>query len=198
TAEPKIDGLSISIRYEKGRLVQAATRGDGVVGENVTANVRTLKDVPKQLKGQDVPDVIDVRGEIYLRHEDFRKLNEEQARANAKVFANPRNAAAGSLRQLDYHITATRPLRFFAYAWGEATRLPADTQSGVCESFRRWGLPVNPLMRICETPEELIAYYRDIGVKRASLGYDIDGVVYKVNRLDFQERLGFVSRAPRW
>lgn len=198
TAEPKIDGLSISIRYENGRFVQAATRGDGVEGENVTANVQTLRDVPRQLKGSRVPDVIDVRGEIYLGHEDFRKLNEEQAKANAKVFANPRNAAAGSLRQLDSRITASRPLRFFAYAWGEATPLPADTQFGVCEAFAKWGLPVNPLMRVCQTTEELIAYYREITLKRAGLGYDIDGVVYKVNRLDFQERLGFVSRAPRW
>jgi DNA ligase (NAD+) len=198
TAEPKIDGLSISIRYENGRFVQAATRGDGVEGENVTANVRTLKDVPKELKGSRIPDAIDVRGEIYLCHEDFRKLNEEQARINGKIFANPRNAAAGSLRQLDSRITASRPLRFFAYAWGEATPLAADTQLGMYDAFRKWGLPVNPLVRLCRSAEELIAYYREIAENRAGLGYDIDGVVYKVNRLDFQERLGFVSRAPRW
>lgn len=198
TAEPKIDGLSISIRYEHGRLVQAATRGDGAEGENVTANVRTIRDIPHLLKGRQVPEVIDVRGEIYLGHDDFRQLNEAQAAAGAKLFANPRNAAAGSLRQLDPRITATRPLRFFAYAWGEASRLPAETQAGVVEAFARWGLPVNARMTICGSAQAMIDYYRDIADERAGLGYDIDGVVYKVNRLDLQERLGFVSRSPRW
>ncbi len=198
TAEPKIDGLSISLRYEGGRMTGAATRGDGTEGENVTANVATIKAIPHRLKGNDVPDVIDVRGEIYLAHDDFRRLNEAQAAAGDKVFANPRNAAAGSLRQLDATITASRPLRFFAYAWGEATPLPARTQWDMVRAYERWGLPVNPLMRLCRTPEEMLAFYRRIGEERARLAYDIDGVVYKVNRLDLQERLGFVSRAPRW
>lgn len=198
TAEPKIDGLSISIRYERGSLVQAATRGDGMEGENVTANVKTIKEIPHKLRGTQVPEVIDVRGEIYLGHADFARLNEEQAKAGDKIFANPRNAAAGSLRQLDATITAKRPLRFFAYAWGEASELPSDTQAGVVGAYERWGLPVNPLMTTCSSAHELLAYYRHIGEKRATLGYDIDGVVYKVNRLDYQERLGFVSRSPRW
>jgi DNA ligase (NAD+) len=198
TAEPKIDGLSISIRYQGGRFVEAATRGDGTEGENVTANVATLRDVPQTLSGRNVPDSIDIRGEIYISHEDFAALNAAQMAAGQKVFANPRNAAAGSLRQLDPKITAARPLRFFAYAWGEASALPADTQFGVVEEFGHWGLPTNPLMTVCETPEEILAYYARIGEQRATLGYDIDGVVYKVNRLDLQERLGYVSRAPRW
>ena len=198
TAEPKIDGLSISIRYEHGKLVHAATRGDGAEGENVTANVGTIRDVPHALKGDDVPDVIDVRGEIYLGHDDFRRLNEAQAAAGERIFANPRNAAAGSLRQLDSTITASRPLRFFAYTWGAISALPADTQTGVIAAYKRWGLPTNPLMHTCHSAGELLAYYRDIGEKRATLGYDIDGVVYKVDRLDLQARLGFVSRSPRW
>jgi DNA ligase (NAD+) len=198
TAEPKIDGLSISLTYEKGKLVQAATRGDGTEGENVTPNVLTMKQIPHRLSGKGVPDLIEVRGEIYLAHADFRKLNAEQAAAGAKVFANPRNAAAGSLRQLDASITARRPLRFFAYGWGAASTVPADTQSGVYARFAAWGLPLNPLMRVCATVEELLAFHREMGAGRASLGYDIDGVVYKVNRLDWQHRLGFVSRAPRW
>ncbi len=197
-AEPKIDGLSISLTYEDGRLVQGATRGDGVEGENVTPNVKTIKQVPQRLSGRNVPGRIEVRGEIYLAHADFKKLNAEQSASGGKVFANPRNAAAGSLRQLDPSITARRPLRFFAYAWGAASALPAKTQSGAIECFGRWGLPTNPLLRVCDSLEDVLAYYREIGAKRASLGYDIDGVVYKVNRLDWQERLGFVSRAPRW
>ncbi|MFM9845715.1 MAG: NAD-dependent DNA ligase LigA [Hyphomicrobiaceae bacterium] len=197
-AEPKIDGLSISLRYENGRLVQAATRGDGTTGENVTANVMTIREIPHRLKGKNVPELIDVRGEIYLAHQDFRRLNAAQAEAGDKVFANPRNAAAGSLRQLDAGITARRPLKFFSYAWGAASRLPSDTQSGVVDAFEEWGLPVNGLRRRCKGPDELLAFYRSMAEKRASLGYDIDGVVYKVDRLDFQERLGFVSRSPRW
>ena len=197
-AEPKIDGLSISLTYEEGRLALAATRGDGEEGENVTGNVATIGQVPQRLKGKGVPDRIEVRGEIYLPHADFKRLNEEQAAAGAKVFANPRNAAAGSLRQLDPSITARRPLRFFAYAWGDASALPARTQAGVIEAFGAWGLPTNPLMRVCGTIEAMLAFYREIGLARAELGYDIDGVVYKVNRLDWQERLGFVSRSPRW
>ncbi len=198
TAEPKIDGLSISIKFRDGRLVEAATRGDGTEGENVTQNVMTIAEIPHQLKGRKVPDVIDVRGEIYMAHKDFARLNAEQAAAGAKVFANPRNAAAGSLRQLDPGITASRPLRFFAYAWGEASMLPADTQAGVYEAFAKWGLPVNPLVRVCRGAAELLAFYEKLAEERAKLPYDIDGVVYKVNRLDLQERLGFVSRSPRW
>jgi DNA ligase (NAD+) len=198
TAEPKIDGLSISIRYENGRLVQAATRGDGAEGENVTANILTVKSVPHDLRGADIPDVIDVRGEIYLSHADFASLNEAQKSAGDKIFANPRNAAAGSLRQLDPSITARRPLKFFAYTWGAASSLPGSTQLDVVNGFRRWGLPVNPEMSLCNTTEAMLEFYRTIESRRASLGYDIDGVVYKVNRLDYQERLGFVSRSPRW
>jgi len=198
TAEPKIDGLSISLRYKGGRFVEAAPRGDGTEGENVTANVKTMDDVPDALSGKHVPDVIDIRGEIFIGHEEFAALNAEQERNGHKAFANPRNAAAGSLRQLDPTITASRPLRFFAYAWGEASSLPAETQAGVIEAFAKWGLPTNPLMQVCATPEEILAYYEEISLKRATLGYDIDGVVYKVNRLDLQDRLGSVSRAPRW
>ncbi len=198
TAEPKIDGLSISLTYQEGNLVQAATRGDGEEGENVTANVMTIREIPHKLSGRGVPASIEVRGEIYLGHADFQKLNAEQASAGAKIFANPRNAAAGSLRQLDAAITARRPLRFFGYAWGAASKLPAATQSGVVHAFADWGIPTNPLMRVCASVEDVLAYYHEIGLNRATLGYDIDGVVYKVNRLDLQERLGFVSRAPRW
>jgi DNA ligase (NAD+) len=198
TAEPKIDGLSISLRYQDGVLTEAATRGDGMEGENVTKNVMTIKEIPHKLKGRNPPEVIDVRGEIYLAHNDFAQLNKDQAATGGKVFANPRNAAAGSLRQLDASITASRPLRFFAYAWGEASKLPADTQSGVYEAFAKWGLPVNPQTRVCTGAEELLAFYEELAEERAKLPYDIDGVVYKVNRLDLQERLGFVSRSPRW
>ncbi|KAB2941857.1 MAG: NAD-dependent DNA ligase LigA [Hyphomicrobium sp.] len=197
-AEPKIDGLSISLRYSGGKLIEAATRGDGMEGENVTRNVMTIGEIPHQLKGRNVPEIIDVRGEIYMAHADFARLNKEQAASGGKVFANPRNAAAGSLRQLDPSITASRPLRFFAYAWGEASQLPADTQSGVDAAFAKWGLPVNSLARVCSGADELIAYYEQLAEERAKLAYDIDGVVYKVNRLDLQERLGFVSRSPRW
>ena len=198
TAEPKIDGLSISLRYENGHFVEAATRGDGAEGENVTANVATIREIPKKLKGRHVPEVAEVRGEIYMGHADFAALNAAQAESGGKVFANPRNAAAGSLRQLDPAITAARPLRFFAYAWGEMSDMPADSQNGMVEAFAHWGMPVNPLMTLCESAEDLLSFYREIGERRASLGYDIDGVVYKVNRLDYQARLGFVSRSPRW
>lgn len=198
TAEPKIDGLSIAIRYENGTLVEAATRGDGAEGENVTANVRTIADVPHRLKSANPPSVFEVRGEIYMSHADFAALNAEQDAQGGKIFANPRNAAAGSLRQLDPTITAKRPLRFFAYTWGDVSEVPADTQQGVVAAMASWGLPTNPEMRVCKTISELLDYYRDIGARRASLGYDIDGVVYKVNRLDLQGRLGFVSRSPRW
>ncbi|MFT3987091.1 NAD-dependent DNA ligase LigA [Aestuariivirga sp.] len=197
TAEPKIDGLSISIRYENHRLAEAATRGDGFEGENVTANVLTIASIPRRLPA-DAPELIEVRGEIYMSHKDFAALNEKQNQAGDKVFANPRNAAAGSLRQLDSAITAARPLQFFAYAWGEAPQLPGKTQWDVVKAFKSWGLPTNPLMKLCHSAEELLAHYHAIEAQRASLGYDIDGVVYKVNRLDWQERLGFVSRSPRW
>ena len=197
TAEPKIDGLSISLRYENGKLVQAATRGDGAEGENVTANVMTIDDVPEKLTGK-APAVLEVRGEIYMSHKDFAALNKKQIQDGEKTFANPRNAAAGSLRQLDSSITASRPLRFFAYAWGEAPELPGDTQWDVVMGFKKLGFPVNPLMKLCRSGEELLAHYHSIEERRADLGYDIDGVVYKVNRLDWQARLGFVSRSPRW
>ena len=196
TAEPKIDGLSISLRYEKGALAQAATRGDGAEGEDVTRNVLTIAEVPKRLPK--APDMIEVRGEIYMSHKDFAVLNEKQIEAGEKPFANPRNSAAGSLRQLDPAITAARPLRFFAYGWGEAPELPGKTQWEVIQAFKHWGFPVNGLMKLCPSADELLAHYRKIESRRADLGYDIDGVVYKVNRLDWQERLGFVSRSPRW
>ncbi|MEM6905866.1 MAG: NAD-dependent DNA ligase LigA, partial [Pseudomonadota bacterium] len=197
TAEPKIDGLSLSLRYEKGRLVQAATRGDGTEGENVTANARTIADIPEMLTG-DVPEVFEVRGEVYMAHEDFQALNAAQAERGEKIYANPRNFAAGSLRQLDPEITAARPLKFFAYTWGEAASLPGETQGEVLASFKRWGLPVNPLTKRCEDLDGLLAQYREIERARPTLGYDIDGVVYKVDRLDWQERLGFRSTTPRW
>ena len=196
-AEPKIDGLSCSLRYERGKLVQAATRGDGYEGEDVTANIRTLRDIPQRLAG-DPPQVLEARGEVYMTHADFIALNDRQLAAGKPPFANPRNAAAGSLRQLDAAITAERPLRFFAYAWGEASDLPAKTQMGVIEAFARYGLPVNPLAVLCKTEDAMLAHYREIEAQRATLGYDIDGVVYKVDDIALQERLGFVSRAPRW
>jgi DNA ligase (NAD+) len=197
-AEPKIDGLSLSLRYEKGELVSAATRGDGAVGEDVTANARTVADIPKKLRGKGIPDVAEIRGEIYLRHADFAEINARQAAAGDKVFANPRNSAAGSLRQLDASITASRPLRFFAYTWGEMSALPGGTQSEVVAAFGRWGFKVNPLMRRVASLDEMLAFHREIEAERSGLGYDIDGVVYKVDDLVLQQRLGFVSRSPRW
>ena len=196
TAEPKIDGLSCSLRYERGKLVQAATRGDGYEGEDVTANALTVAAIPKALHG--APDVLEARGEVYMGRHNFFALNARQQAAGKPPFANPRNAAAGSLRQLDPKVTAERPLKFFAYAWGEISAPFADTQMGAMEAFRRFGLPVNPLTRLCRSAKELLAHYRAIEARRASLGYDIDGVVYKVNDLALQERLGFVSRSPRW
>src|SRR5215471_7627146 len=196
TAEPKIDGLSSSLRYERGRFVQGATRGDGFEGENVTRNLMTLGDVPKLARG--MPDVFEVRGEVYMSHRDFAAMNERQAAAGRPLFANPRNAAAGSLRQLDPEVTRRRPLRFFAYTWGEVSKLPGARQSEIYAALQSWGFPTNPLWRLCDTADELLAFYHDIERQRADLDYDIDGVVYKVDRLDWQERLGFVSRAPRW
>ena len=198
TAEPKIDGLSLSLRYERGRLITAATRGDGSVGEDVTANVHTMKEIPAQLRGTKTPQVVEVRGEVYFTPEDFLELNKRQAAAGKQIFANPRNSAAGSLRQLDPSITASRPLKFFAYGWGEISGRPADTQSGMVKWLAQAGFKTNPLLRVLSSVDELLAYHRDIEMQRASLGYDIDGVVYKVDRLDWQERLGFVSRSPRW
>lgn len=197
TAEPKIDGLSCSLRYERGDLVRAATRGDGAEGEDVTANVRTITEIPQHLSGK-APDVLEVRGEIYMGRRDFVALNARQTQAGRAVFANPRNAAAGSLRQFDAAITATRPLHFFAYAWGEASALPAPTQSGMVLTFAKLGLPINPLMTLCADAAAMRAQFAAIGAARPSLDYDIDGVVYKVDDLALQQRLGFVSRAPRW
>ncbi len=197
TAEMKIDGLSVSLRYESGRLAVAATRGDGSEGEDVTANVRTIADIPDELKGGHVPGVFEVRGEVYMSHADFAALNRRQALTGGKTFANPRNAAAGSLRQLDPSITAARPLRFFTWGWGETSALPARTNHGVLDAIAGWGFPVPPI-RLCKNEDEMAEAYRTIELNRASLGYDIDGVVYKVDRLDLQERLGFVSRTPRW
>ncbi|WP_424613074.1 NAD-dependent DNA ligase LigA [Bradyrhizobium sp.] len=198
SAEPKIDGLSMSLRYEGGELVTAATRGDGAEGEDVTANIRTLKDVPKLLKGRNVPEVCEVRGEVYMTKQAFLALNERQKAAGDTVFANPRNSAAGSLRQKDAAITASRPLGFFAYAWGQMSAMPADTQSGMIGWFERCGFRTNPLTKLCHSVEQLIAFHRKIEEQRGKLDYDIDGVVYKVDRIDWQERLGFVSRTPRW
>jgi DNA ligase (NAD+) len=198
SAEPKIDGLSMSLRYEDGELVTAATRGDGAEGEDVTANIRTLEDVPKKLKGRNVPDICEVRGEVYMTKKAFLALNERQKAAGDTIFANPRNSAAGSLRQKDPSITASRPLGFFAYAWGQMTDLPEETQSGMIAWFERCGFKTNPLTKICHSVEQLIVFHRKIEEQRAKLDYDIDGVVYKVDRLDWQERLGFVSRMPRW
>ncbi len=198
SAEPKIDGLSMSLRYENGELITGATRGDGAEGEDVTANVKTLKDVPHRLKRKTVLAVCEVRGEIYMTKAAFLKLNERQKAAGDTVFANPRNSAAGSLRQKDPSITASRPLGFFAYGWGEMSELPAKTQSGMVKWFETCGFTTNPLTKLCHSVEELLAFHREIEERRAKLDYDIDGVVYKVDRLDWQERLGFVSRAPRW
>ena len=196
TAEPKIDGLSLSLRYENGLLVQAATRGDGSVGENVTQNARTIADIPHTLK--DAPKILEVRGEVYMSHADFDALNARQDASGGKTFANPRNAAAGSLRQLDANITKARPLKFFAYAWGDLSAPLADTQFGAIERLQRLGFQTNPLTKLCTTPAEMIAHYRDIEAQRATLGYDIDGVVYKVDDLALQARLGFRSTTPRW
>ena len=198
SAEPKIDGLSMSLRYQGGELVTAATRGDGAEGEDVTANIRTLEDVPKKLKGRNIPEVCEVRGEVYMTKAAFLALNERQKAAGDTIFANPRNSAAGSLRQKDPSITASRPLGFFAYAWGEMSEMPEETQSGMIKWFERCGFKTNPLTKLCHSVEQLIAFHRKIEEARAELDYDIDGVVYKVDRLDWQERLGFVSRTPRW
>ncbi|WP_229729333.1 NAD-dependent DNA ligase LigA [Agaricicola taiwanensis] len=197
-AEPKIDGLSANLLYRGGKLAVGATRGDGTEGEDVTPNLKTIADIPEQLNGTDVPDTIEIRGEVYMAKDDFLALNTRQAAEGKQIFANPRNAAAGSLRQLDAGITAKRPLRFFAYGWGEASSLPAESQSDVVAAFARWGFVTNPLTRLCTSAEELLAHYRAIELERGALPYDIDGVVYKIDALDLQRRLGQVARSPRW
>jgi DNA ligase (NAD+) len=196
TAEPKIDGLSLSLRYENGTLIQAATRGDGAVGENVTANARTIADIPQTLTG--APDVLEVRGEVYMSHDDFDALNARQTERGGKTFANPRNAAAGSLRQLDPEITKSRPLKFFAYAWGDLSSPLAKQQSAAIERLSDFGFQTNALTKMCAGTAQMIAHYREIEEKRSGLGYDIDGVVYKVDDLALQARLGFRSTTPRW
>ncbi|MGE4324347.1 MAG: NAD-dependent DNA ligase LigA [Sphingobium sp.] len=203
TAEPKIDGLSCSLRYENGALVLAATRGDGAMGEDVTPNVRTIGDIPQTLTGADVPDLFEIRGEVYMAKADFTALNarllaEADEVEKARQFANPRNAAAGSLRQKDAAVTATRPLRFLAHGWGEHSAVPADTQIGVMRAIASWGVPVSDMLVRVDALDAALAHYRDIEAKRADLPFDIDGVVYKVDRLDWQQRLGFVAKAPRW
>ncbi|MFK7901731.1 MAG: NAD-dependent DNA ligase LigA, partial [Nitratireductor sp.] len=198
TAEPKIDGLSLSLRYEKGRLVSAGTRGDGLVGENVTQNAKTIANIPTVLIGNAIPEIVEIRGEVYMTNADFLKLNERMLADGKPAYVNPRNTAAGSLRQLDSAITARRPLRFFAYAWGEMSQMPATTQMGMVEQMKAWGFDINPLMKAFENVSDLLEHYRKIEEERSQLGYDIDGVVYKVNDLQLQTRLGFVSRSPRW
>ncbi len=197
TAEPKIDGLSASLRYENGVFVQGATRGDGQIGEDITANLKHVPDIPQQLSGA-VPEVVEIRGEVYMDHADFAALNARQKASGGKIFANPRNAAAGSLRQIDATVTASRPLRFFAYAWGDMSAMPATTQSAMIACFAQWGFQTNPAFVQANSAAQLIDHWRTIEQQRASLGYDIDGMVYKIDRLDYQQRLGFVSRAPRW
>ncbi len=198
TAEPKFDGLSISLRYEKGELVVAATRGDGYEGEDVTANARTIADIPQRVTAPDFPEIMEVRGEVYMPISAFMALNAEQQKKGEKVFANPRNAAAGSLRQLDPKVTAARPLRFYVWGWGEHSALPAETEWEMMQAFRRWGFPVSDYNELHGHAEGLIGYHRRMLELRPELDFDIDGVVYKVNRLDYRERLGFVARAPRW
>ncbi|MBB4477595.1 NAD-dependent DNA ligase LigA [Rhizobium etli] len=197
TAEPKIDGLSMSIRYENGKLTTAATRGDGTTGENVTANIRTIAEIPNELpKG--VPAVVEIRGEVYMAKSDFLALNRQMEAEGKQTYVNPRNTAAGSLRQLDAKVTASRKLKFFAYAWGEMAEMPADTQFGMVQTFKDWGFPVNPLMKRLNSVADILAHYDEIGLERPDLDYDIDGVVYKVDSLELQQRLGFRSRSPRW
>jgi DNA ligase (NAD+) len=197
-AEPKIDGLSLSLRYEKGELVRGATRGDGTTGEDVTANVRTISDIPNKLGGRDIPAVCEIRGEVYILGKDFIGFNKRAEKAGIQMAANPRNFAAGSLRQKDASITASRPLKFFAYSWGEMSEMPDDTQFGMLKWMAKAGLVTNPLTKLCKNVEEVLAFYNEIGAGRAKLGYDIDGVVYKLDRLDWQQRLGFAGRNPRW
>ncbi|MBI4275702.1 MAG: NAD-dependent DNA ligase LigA [Rhizobiales bacterium] len=198
TAEPKIDGLSLSLRYEDGKLVTGATRGDGEEGEDVTANVKTVAEIPHDLRGKNIPAVCEIRGEIYMTKVAFLELNRRQREAGEQLYVNPRNTAAGSLRQKDANVTASRPLHFFAYSWGEMSAIPEKSQSAMIEWLAKRGFKTNSLMKVCRSVEEMLAYHHDLETRRAALGYDIDGVVYKLNRLDWQERLGFVSRHPRW
>ncbi|NOW46831.1 DNA ligase (NAD+) [Novosphingobium sp. SG751A] len=197
TAEDKIDGLSLSLRYEQGRLVRAATRGDGQVGEDVTANVAHIPDIPQELQGE-APEVFEIRGEVYMERAAFVALNERQEQAGDKTFANPRNAAAGSLRQKDARVTASRPLRFLAHGWGAASSIPASGQWAMMERIAAWGVPVSPWLRRCEDLEKMLEHYRNIQLQRPDLPYEIDGVVYKVDNFGLQDRLGFVAKAPRW
>ncbi len=197
TAEPKIDGLSMSLRYENRKLVTAATRGDGTTGENVTANIRTIREIPNELPA-DAPDIVEVRGEVYMAKSDFMALNAQMEAEGKQTYVNPRNTASGSLRQLDPKVTASRKLRFFAYAWGEMSQMPAETQWEMVQVFGRWGFPINPLTERLSSVQAILDHYREIGLQRPDLDYDIDGVVYKVDRLDLQARLGFRSRSPRW
>lgn len=198
TAEPKIDGLSASLRYENGVFVRGATRGDGTEGEDITENLKTIADIPKTLQGTGWPAVLEVRGEVYMTHAEFAALNERSAASGGQVYVNPRNTAAGSLRQLDPSVTAQRNLKFFAYGWGEVSEPIADTQFEAVQRLGKWGFVINPLMIRTTSVDEMIEHYREIEAQRATLGYDIDGVVYKVDRLDLQQRWGFVARAPRW
>ncbi|MFP6740015.1 MAG: NAD-dependent DNA ligase LigA, partial [Alphaproteobacteria bacterium] len=197
-AEPKIDGLSAALRYEGGQFIQGATRGDGQTGEDITANLRVVHDIPHALTGDDVPDILEVRGEVYMPLADFEALNRAREEAGEPLYANPRNSGAGSLRQLDSSVTASRNLRFFAYAWGEVSPPFSGTQRGVLDRLKGWGFVVNPRTKLCAHADEALEIYAGLEADRASLDYDIDGVVYKVNRLDWQDRLGMVSRAPRW
>lgn len=198
TAEPKIDGLSLSLRYENGKLVSAGTRGDGATGENVTHNAKTISNIPLVLAGKNIPQVVEIRGEVYMTNEAFTKLNERMVAEGKPTYVNPRNTAAGSLRQLNSAVTAKRPLKFFAYAWGEMSEMPSTTQMGMVEKMRDWGFSINPLMQVFDNTQDLLKHYYKIDEERAGLGYDIDGVVYKVNDLALQARLGFIARSPRW
>ncbi len=198
SAEPKIDGLSMSLHYQNGELVRGVTRGDGFEGEDVTANVKMLKDVPHRLESQHVPQVCEVRGEIYMTKSAFLALNRRQSEIGGQIFANPRNSAAGSLLQKNSSVTATRPLGFFAYGWGDMSRIPEETQSNMVKWFASCGFRTNPLTKTCNSIHELLQFHQQIETRRAALDYDIDGVVYKVDRIDWQQRLGFVSRDPRW
>ncbi|MER9959408.1 NAD-dependent DNA ligase LigA [Mesorhizobium sp. M0045] len=198
TAEPKIDGLSASLRYEGGVFVQGATRGDGVVGEDITANLKTIADIPKTLKGSGWPEVIEIRGEVYMTYAEFEALKQRSAAIGGQDYVNPRNTAAGSLRQKDPSVTASRNLKFFAYAWGYTSKDPAPTQYDSVQKFAEWGFKVSPLMVRAKSVDELIAHYHLIEAQRSSLGYDIDGVVYKVDQLELQRRWGFVTGEPRW